>query len=179
MTSRAGASPATVTTALGKASRHGRQHPGAWPADSVGCSVGHSVWCPSPPGPTVEPVRFTGPLPPPIPGRSSCNPARAIRRAVGILAGIAGALLASLTVAPVALAAPHRTTPPGPQCSSRRSCRDKHSPQPAHPHTAAAGGMPGWQITLIAATAMVLAAALPSCWPGRGPRGGVPQPAPP
>ena len=51
------------------------------------------------------------------------NPTRAIRRSVGILAGIAGALLVSLAVVPAALAAPHRTTPPGPRCSSPRPCR--------------------------------------------------------
>jgi hypothetical protein len=37
---------------------------------------------------------------------------------------------------------------------------NKHPPLPAHTHTAAAGGMPGWQITLIAAAAVLLAAAL-------------------
>jgi hypothetical protein len=36
----------------------------------------------------------------------------------------------------------------------------KHPPLPAHAHTAAAGGMPGWQVTLIAAAAVLLAAAL-------------------
>lgn len=70
----------------------------------------------------MEPVRFTGPLPPTNPREIVMNPARAIRRSAGILAGIAGALLASLAVTPVALAAPasHHTTVQGhPERASR------------------------------------------------------------
>ena len=37
---------------------------------------------------------------------------------------------------------------------------NKHPPLPAHAHTLAASGMPGWQITLIAVGAALLAAAL-------------------
>jgi len=39
--------------------------------------------------------------------------------------------------------------------------REKHPPLPAHAYTAATGGLPAWQITLIAAAAVLLAAALP------------------
>jgi hypothetical protein len=37
---------------------------------------------------------------------------------------------------------------------------EQDPPLPAHTHTVATGGMPGWQITLIAAAAVLLAAAL-------------------
>jgi hypothetical protein len=75
------------------------------------------------------------------------NPIRTIRRLAGILAGLAAAALAFAAAAPAALA----TLPP---------------PEPAAPpgvtppvviHT---GGMPGWQITLIAAGAALLTALL-------------------
>ena len=77
------------------------------------------------------------------------NPIRALAAA---LAGLAGALLGLAAAAPAALASgqpPH--PPPG---------WNKHPPLPAHIQTAATGGMPGWQITLIAAAAVMLAAVL-------------------
>jgi len=46
------------------------------------------------------------------------------------------------------------TPPPGPPGWN------KHPPLPAHAHTLVAGGMPGWQIALIAAGAALLVAAL-------------------
>ena len=73
-------------------------------------------------------------------------------RLAAALAGLAGALLGLAAAAPAALASgqpPH--PPPG---------WNKHPPLPAHIQTAATGGMPGWQITLIAAAAALLAAAL-------------------
>ena len=74
-----------------------------------------------------------------------------IRRPAGILLWLAGALPASLiAAAPAALATP-RPKPPG---------WNKHRPLPAHVHAAVTGGMPGWQITLIAAAAALVAAAL-------------------
>ncbi len=79
------------------------------------------------------------------------NPTRAIRRSMGILAGIAGALLVSLAAAPAALAAPasHHTTRALVQFPPVLPVGwDKHPP------------LPGWQITLIAGTAVVLAAVL-------------------
>ena len=73
------------------------------------------------------------------------KPIRTIRRLACILGGLAGALLASLTAAPAAFG----STSPGPA-------------GPAVPlistHAVVTGGMPGWQITLIAVGAAVLAA---------------------
>jgi hypothetical protein len=76
-----------------------------------------------------------------------------IRRICRSLAGLpsrAGALLVSAAAAPAVLA----TSPPLPPI------REKHPPLPAHTHAAATSGMPGWQITLIAVAAVLLAAAL-------------------
>jgi hypothetical protein len=88
------------------------------------------------------------------------NPIRAIGRAARILTGVAVGLLALATAAPAALArpAPPPVTPtalatPRPQPPGW----NKHPPLPTH--ALAAGGMPGWQITLIAA-ATVLAATI-------------------
>jgi hypothetical protein len=73
-----------------------------------------------------------------------------IRRLTAALAGLAGALLAVAAVAPAALADPFPPRPPG---------WDKHPPPlGAGIHTVVAGGMPGWQITLIAIGAALLAA---------------------
>jgi hypothetical protein len=89
-----------------------------------------------------------------------------------ILGGLTGALLAFWSgTGPAAMAAslggaPHGrpgltygqpslpSPPPGPPGWN------KHPPLPAHAHTLAASGMPGWQITLIAVGAALLAAAL-------------------
>jgi hypothetical protein len=84
------------------------------------------------------------------------NRIRRIRRLAGTLAGLAGALLAVVWVAPAALARP--VPPVG---------FDKHPPLPPehtvapvyHPaQTVVAGGMPGWAIVLIAVGAALLAA---------------------
>ena len=75
-----------------------------------------------------------------------------IRRLAAILAGLAGALLAVAAVAPAALADPFPPRPPG---------WDKHPPLPppgAGIHVVVVGGMPGWQIALIAIGAALLAA---------------------
>ena len=75
-----------------------------------------------------------------------------IRRLTAILAGLAGALLAFAAVAPAALADPFPPRPPG---------WDKHPPLPppgAGIHVVVVGGMPGWQIALIAIGAALLAA---------------------
>jgi hypothetical protein len=89
-----------------------------------------------------------------------------IRRFATALAGLASALLAFAVAAPAALAIPlpprsgqhvrfPPVNPPG---------WNKHPPLPqAHTvivHTIPGGGMPGWQITLIAAGAALLAAVL-------------------
>jgi hypothetical protein len=112
-----------------------------------------------------------------------------IRRLTAALAGLAGALLAFAAAAPAALAQQFPPRPPG---------WDKHPPLPpghvtgpvigpnragyppiSHVRTVVIGGMPGWQIALIAIGAALLAAtvavlldrartaAKPSHWPGR------------
>jgi len=77
------------------------------------------------------------------------NPTHTIRRLASILAGLAAAALALAAAAPAALARP---VPPGPGPAGI-------VPAPAI-HTIVVGGMPGWQITLIAAGAAALAAVL-------------------
>jgi hypothetical protein len=77
------------------------------------------------------------------------NPTHTIRRLASILAGLATAALALAAAAPAALARP---APPGPGPAGI-------VPAPAI-HTVVVGGMPGWQITLIAAGAAALAAVL-------------------
>jgi hypothetical protein len=77
------------------------------------------------------------------------NPTHTIRRLASILAGLAAAALALAAAAHAALARP---VPPGPGSAGI-------VPAPAI-HTIVVGGMPGWQITLIAAGAAALAAVL-------------------
>jgi hypothetical protein len=88
------------------------------------------------------------------------NPIRHIRRLAAALAGLASALLVSAAAAPAAFAGPG--PPPLPLI------REKHPHlPPGHfvgpvykvpVHTVVAGGMPGWQIALIAIGAALLAA---------------------
>jgi len=78
------------------------------------------------------------------------NPIRTIRRVAVVLAGLGGAVLASIVTATAAFA----TLPPLPGA-------DNHPmPAPAHVQVVQAGGMPGWQITLIAVGAAILAAGI-------------------
>jgi len=79
------------------------------------------------------------------------NPIRRLRRLAAALAGLAGALLASAAATPAAFAASPPPMPP---------IREKHPPLPVQVHTVVIGGMPGWQITLIATGAAALAAVL-------------------
>jgi hypothetical protein len=83
------------------------------------------------------------------------NRIHCIRRITRVLAGLAGTLLAFATAAP-ALAAPAvravRVPPPGGTAGSL--------PVVVHTRTIIQGGMPGWQIALIAAGAALIAAAL-------------------
>ena len=73
-----------------------------------------------------------------------------IRRLTAALTGLAGALLVYAAVAPAALAQPFPPRPPG---------WDKHPPPlGAGIHIVVAGGMPGWQIALIAIGAALFAA---------------------
>ena len=91
-----------------------------------------------------------------------------IRRLAAALAGLGGALLAFAAVAPAALARPFPPRPPG---------WDKHPPLPlghvagpvlgpnragypptSYVRTVVIGGMPGWQIALIAAAVALFTA---------------------
>jgi hypothetical protein len=73
---------------------------------------------------------------------------RTIRRLAAVLAGLTTAVLALGAASPAALA---YRLPPHPGSGS---------PAGGPAHTLVTGGMPGWQITLIAAAAAVLAAVL-------------------
>jgi hypothetical protein len=73
-----------------------------------------------------------------------------IRRILTALATLAGALLALTAASPAALAV--RVPPPG------ENAGPVH--EPSQVHTIIVGGMPGWQIALIAATAALAAAAV-------------------
>jgi len=86
-----------------------------------------------------------------------------IHRSIRVLAGLLLGVMASLAVGtPAALATttpppspPPRFLPCSPTCAP-----GLHSVARAHIHTAVTGGMPGWQITLIAIGAALLAAAV-------------------
>ena len=104
--------------------------------------------------------------------RIAMNPVRhshLIRRVTGLLAGLT-ALLAQVTTAPAAVAAQLRPDPPawlnrllaGVRFPPAPAGWDKHPPLPgpAQVHRALASGMAGWQLTLIAGAATVLAAVL-------------------
>jgi hypothetical protein len=73
-----------------------------------------------------------------------------IRRLASILAGLAGALLALTAASPAAFA--ENVPPPGGASGTVQA--------PPQVHTIVTGGMPGWQITLIAVAAAVIAAAV-------------------
>ena len=70
-----------------------------------------------------------------------------IQRCLGVLAGLGSAVLALAVAAPAALATP---APPGPGQAG--------AVPPPVIHTVVTGGMPGWQITLIALAAALFAA---------------------
>src|SRR5262249_59711737 len=81
------------------------------------------------------------------------TPIRRIRRIATVLAGLAAALAAfgvppALAVRPPGPGAPGVATPPG------------TITPPVEVHTVVVGGMPGWQIALIAVVAALLAATL-------------------
>jgi hypothetical protein len=80
-----------------------------------------------------------------------------IRRGLGALAVLGGALFALGVTAPAALAMFDPT--PG------------NAPAPVI-HTIVVGGMPGWQIVLIAAAAAVVAVLADRAWAGRRTRAG-------
>jgi len=89
------------------------------------------------------------------------NPIRNVRRVAGVLAGLACAWLGLAMAAPAAFAVTHPT--PGPAGYLTRGIPGLRVPPPGPPsavqvHTVVVGGMPGWQIALIAIGAALLAA---------------------
>jgi hypothetical protein len=79
-----------------------------------------------------------------------------IRRYVACLTAMLAAAAASALAAPAAFATIAPPAPPGPTAPVTGAIT-KHPPAV---HTVVVGGMPGWQIALIAAGAAVLAAVL-------------------
>ena len=88
------------------------------------------------------------------------NPTRHVRRLAAALAGLAGALLAFATAAPAALAV--ERPPPVPLYWYKHPPAHVHQLAhiPVPVRTVVIGGMPGWQIALIALGAALLAAAV-------------------
>ena len=89
------------------------------------------------------------------------NPIRHLRRMAGVLAGLASAWLGLAMAAPAAFAVTHPT--PGPAGYVTPGAPGFPVPQsgpplPAQVHTVVVGGMPGWQIALIAMGAALFAA---------------------
>jgi len=72
-----------------------------------------------------------------------------IYRWLGVVAALGGTLLSLAIAAPAAFAAPATFPPPDPQTAPG---------QESVTHTIVGGGMPGWQITLIAAATALVAA---------------------
>jgi hypothetical protein len=99
------------------------------------------------------------------------NPVHVIRRTAGVMAGLAMATLAVIA-APAALATPPPRPPgwnkhPPLPAASRAAVRfppgwNKHPPlpDPGRAHAVLASSAPGWQITLIAVTAVLFAVTL-------------------
>jgi hypothetical protein len=85
-----------------------------------------------------------------------------VRRLVGILTGLAAALVAAIAIAPSAFAMVDPPPPRGPlsRFEPQPLANLQHPQVPVHTHTAIAIGMPGWQIALIAVGAAIVAAAL-------------------
>ena len=80
------------------------------------------------------------------------NPLRRIRRFATVLAGLAAALVASGATPAFAM------RPPVPGEGGVTTSPSGTIAPPAEVHTVAVGGMPGWQIALIAVGAALLAA---------------------
>ena len=78
------------------------------------------------------------------------RPIHRIRRAAVLLTGLAGAILISASVTPAAFA---YVVPPSGGPGTVKA-------PPLHAQAITSGGMPGWQITLIAAGAAVTAAVI-------------------
>jgi len=88
------------------------------------------------------------------------NHIRNVRRVAGVLAGLACAWLGLAMAAPAVFAGTHPT--PGPAGfitpGSPGFILPRPAPLPVQVHTVVVGGMPGWQITLIAMGAALFAA---------------------
>jgi hypothetical protein len=89
------------------------------------------------------------------------NPIRNARRVAGVLAGLATAWLGLALAAPAAFAVTHPT--PGPAGYLTPGAPGfpipgLEQPPPVQVHTVVVGGMPGWQIALIAIGAALFAA---------------------
>jgi hypothetical protein len=83
------------------------------------------------------------------------NPLKRIRRFAAVLAGLAGALVAFGATPAFAMHEP----PPGSGSGITTSPVGTTTP-PVEVHTVVVGGMPGWQIALIAVVAALIAAAV-------------------
>jgi len=87
------------------------------------------------------------------------NGIRHIRRLVSVLAGLAGVLLASAAAVPAAFAGTNPIPDPPGYIGDPYIGTHPVAPVPAAiVHVISTGGMPGWQITLIAIGAALLAA---------------------
>jgi hypothetical protein len=117
-------------------------------------------------GKTTDSGRAAGPVTVGIdrsrfePKETVMNPIRNVRRVAGVLAGLACAWLGLATAAPAAFAVTHPT--PGPAgyiTPGAPGFPVPPGPPPAvQVHTVVVGGMPGWQIALIAIGAALFAA---------------------
>jgi hypothetical protein len=86
-----------------------------------------------------------------------------VRRLAAALAGLAAVLVAFAVSTPAAFAKPLGIIPPPPGWNKHPPLPPGHWTGPVYKipvHTVVIGGMPGWQITLIAAGAALLAAVL-------------------
>jgi hypothetical protein len=99
------------------------------------------------------------------PKETVMNPIRRIGRFAAVLAGLACAWLGLAAAAPAAFATPHPIPPPGGAVGPQQPYPGANLPAaqvPALIHavtrTVVIGGMPGWQIALIAIGAALLAA---------------------
>jgi hypothetical protein len=90
------------------------------------------------------------------------NPIRHVRRLAGVLAGLACAWLGLAVAAPAAFAGASPTPGPAGYITPGAEPPGWHPPgyrAPLPVHTVVIGGMPGWEIALIAVGAALLAAA--------------------
>jgi len=89
------------------------------------------------------------------------NAIRHLRRLAGVLAGLAGVLLASAAAVPAAFAATNPIPDPAGYVGDPYIGTAPVAPVPAATvHVITTGGMAGWQITLIAVGAALLGAAV-------------------